>query len=214
MQRDALIHDGFAICFGSDRLRIDVKSLTGTSLVVYGQTEMTRDLYELRLASGADILFESGGVELHDITNNPRVTWQGGEIACDYIAGCDGFHGVSRRSIPANEITCYEQSLPYGWLGVLSETPPVDDELIYSRSPRGFALCSMRSRQLSRYYVQCPISDRVEDWPDARFWDELHRRIPQASAANLITGPSLEKSVAPLRSFVAEPMQFGKLFLA
>ena len=215
----ALFHEGFAISFEQDRFRVDLKSLAGTGVVVYGQTEITRDLYDLRLGSGARILFEAEDVALHDISSaNPRVSYRTGrgpgEIACDFIAGCDGFHGVSRTSIPSTAMTEYERKLPYGWLGVLSETPPVDDELIYSRSARGFALCSMRSRILSRYYVQCPITDHVEDWSDARFWDELRRRIPEVAAAHLIAGPSVEKSIAPLRSFVAEPMSFGRLYLA
>jgi p-hydroxybenzoate 3-monooxygenase len=187
--------------------------------VVYGQTEITRDLYNLRLGAGARILFEAEDVALDDISSaKPRVSYRtengAAEISCDFIAGCDGFHGVSRASISPGAITEYERTLPYGWLGVLSETPPVDDELIYSRSARGFALCSMRSRALSRYYVQCPISDHAEEWTDQRFWDELRRRIPEAAAARLIAGPSIEKSIAPLRSFVAEPMSFGRLFLA
>lgn len=218
MHRDALLHDGFSICFGDNCLRVDVKALAGTSLVVYGQTEITRDLYELRLGADAPIVFEAEDVALHDIATHPRVTYrQDGkqwEIACDFIAGCDGFHGVSRASFPAAAIRSYERSLPFGWLGVLSETPPVDDELIYSRSARGFALCSMRSRHLSRYYVQCPLSDSLADWPDARFWDELRQRLPNWAASRLITGPSLEKSIAPLRSFVCAPMLFGRLFLA
>ena len=218
MQRDALLHDGFNLCFGSDCLRIDVKALAGTALVVYGQTEITRDLYELRLGAGGQIVFEAEDVALHDITDKPQVTYRHGgeqfEIACDFVAGCDGFHGVSRASIPVTALRMYERSLPYGWLGVLSETPPIDDELIYSRSARGFALCSMRSRTRSRYYVQCPLSDSVDDWPDARFWDELRHRLPESAASRLVTGPALEKSIAPLRSFVCEPMRFGRLFLA
>ncbi len=218
MQRDALRHDGFNLCFGGDCLHVDVKSLAGTPLVVYGQTEITRDLYELRLAEGGQIVFEADDVALHDIAGRPRVTYRhdgsSREITCDFIAGCDGFHGVSRASIPATALKSYERTLPYGWLGVLSETPPVDDELIYSRSARGFALCSMRSRHLSRYYVQCPLSDSAGDWSDARFWDELRRRLPESAASRLITGPSLEKSIAPLRSFVCEPMRYGSLFLA
>ena len=215
----ALFHDGFAACFEGDCFRVDLKSLAGTGVVVYGQTEITRDLYDLRLAAGARILFEAEDVALRDIASpKPRVSYRTehgpGEIFCDFIAGCDGFHGISRASVPSGAITEYERTLPFGWLGVLSETPPVDDELIYSRSTRGFALCSMRSRTLSRYYVQCPISDHVEDWSDDRFWDELRRRIPEAAAARLVSGPSIEKSIAPLRSFVAEPMAFGRLFLA
>jgi len=218
MQRDALLHDGFNLCFGHDCLRVDVKALAGTPLVVYGQTEITRDLYDLRLGEGAQIVFEAEDVELHGITCKPRVTYRHDgeprEIACDFVAGCDGFHGISRASIPATALRLYERSLPFGWLGVLSETPPVDDELIYSRSARGFALCSMRSRSLSRYYVQCPLSDDIDGWSDARFWDELRQRLPESAAARLITGPSLEKSIAPLRSIVCEPMRFGRLFLA
>jgi p-hydroxybenzoate 3-monooxygenase len=218
MQRDALLHDGFNLCFGGDCLHVDVKALAGTPLVVYGQTEITRDLYELRLGAGGQIVFEAEDAALHDIMGNPRVTYRHDgvqrEISCDFVAGCDGFHGISRASIPATALTTYERSLPFGWLGVLSETPPVDDELIYSRSPRGFALCSMRSRHLSRYYVQCPLSEDIAGWSDARFWDELRRRLPESAASRLITGPSLEKSIAPLRSFVCEPMRFGRLFLA
>lgn len=218
MHRDALLHDGFNICFGRDCLRIDVNALAGTRLVVYGQTEITRDLYELLLAEGAGIIFEVGDVALHDITDEPRVSFRkdGGqcEIACDFIAGCDGSHGICRTSIPAAEVAIYERSVPFGWLGVLSETPPIDDELIYSRSSRGFALCSMRSRNLSRYYVQCPLSDSIADWPDERFWNELRLRLPESSVSRLVTGPSIEKTIAPLRSFVCEPMRFGRLFLA
>jgi len=219
IEQHALFHDGFGVCFEGDCFRVDLKALAGTGVVVYGQTEITRDLYNLRLGSGARILFEAEDVVLHDISSaKPRVSYRtehgSGEITCDFIAGCDGFHGVSRASIPAGAITEYERTLPYGWLGVLSETPPVDDELIYSRSTRGFALCSMRSRALSRYYVQCAITDHVENWSDERFWNELSRRLPEAAAARLVTGPSIEKSIAPLRSFVAEPMSFGRLFLA
>ena len=219
MDQEALLHDGFTICFGQDRFRVDLQALAGTGVVVYGQTEITHDLYELRLSTGAKILFESEDVALHDMASErPRISYarrgETGEIVCDFIAGCDGYHGVSRASIPDAVLSRYERSLPFGWLGVLSETPPVDDELIYSRSPRGFALCSMRSRHLSRYYIQCPISDAVGDWSDQRFWDELRRRLPDAAAARLMTGPSVEKSIAPLRSFVAEPMRYGRVFLA
>jgi p-hydroxybenzoate 3-monooxygenase len=219
MQSDALFHDGFSICFGEDRLRVDLKDLAGTGVVVYGQTEITRDLYELRFHAGANIVFEAENVALHDIaTAKPYVSYSkngvAGELSCDFVAGCDGFHGACRGSIPSSMTTQYERSLPFGWLGVLSETPPLDHELIYSRSPRGFALCSMRSGSLSRYYIQCSTSDAVSDWPDQRFWDELRLRVPEASTGRLITGPSIEKSIAPLRSFVSEPMRFGQLFLA
>ncbi len=219
VEQHALFHDGFNICFEGNCFRADLKALTGTPVVVYGQTEITRDLYQLRLGAGARILFEAEDVALHDFNSDrPRLTYRtgtgSGEVRCEFIAGCDGSHGVSRTSVPADAITVYEQSLPYGWLGILSGTPPVDDELIYSRSSRGFALCSMRSRALSRYYVQCPISDQLDEWPDDRFWDELRHRIPEWAAARLVTGPSIEKSIAPLRSFVAEPMRFGRLLLA
>ncbi len=219
MQRDALLHDGFSICFEGEQFRVDLKALAGTGVIVYGQTEITRDLYDLRIGNGAQIIFEAEDVALHDFSAaNPRVTYRKNgrnhEISCDFIAGCDGFHGVSRASVPSSVMTHYERSLPFGWLGVLSETPPVESELIYARSSRGFALCSMRSRALSRYYLQCPLSDSLSEWPDHRFWDELSLRIPESSAANLVTGVSIEKSIAPLRSFVCEPMRFGQLFLA
>ncbi len=219
MRRDALFHDGFRICFGDDCFRLDLRALTGTGVVVYGQTEITRDLYELRLAADGGVVFEAGDVAVHDFASaKPRVTYRcdntDHEVVCDFIAGCDGSHGVCRASIPVNAIATFERVVPFGWLGVLSETPPVDDELIYSRSPGGFALCSMRSKTLSRYYLQVPVTDNIEDWPDARFWDELRHRIPESAAARLVTGRSVEKSIAPLRSFVCEPLRFGGLFLA
>src|SRR5438105_2457869 len=219
MRRDALFHDGFRICFGDDCFRIDLRALTGTGVVVYGQTEITRDLYELRLADEGRIIFEAEDLAIHDFRSaKPRVTYRRDntdhEIACDFIAGCDGYHGVCRGSIPVNAIASVERAVPFGWLGVLSETPPVDHELIYSRSSRGFALCSMRSKTLSRYYLQVPVTDDIGGWPDERFWDELRCRIPDANAAKLVTGHSIEKSIAPLRSFVCEPMRCGWLFLA
>ena len=211
-------HDGTLLSADDDLFRIDFAALTGTPVVVYGQTEVTKDLYAAREASGAQTLFDVDNVALHDLdTQAPFVTFdQNGaaqRIDCTYIAGCDGFHGVSRRSIPEDKRTEFERVYPFGWLGVLSQTPPVNHELIYANSDRGFALCSMRNAHLSRYYVQCDTSDHVDNWSDARFWDELKRRIPEAQADQLVTGPSIEKSIAPLRSFVCEPMQWGRLFL-
>ena len=219
MERDGLTHDGFRIAFGGRSTRIDLTGLAGAPVTVYGQTEITQDLIAARLALGCTVVFEAENVLPLDFAGSqPRVTYtkdgRTHEIACDFIAGCDGSHGVSRASIAPDAITMYERSLPFGWLGVLSDTPPVDSELIYARSERGFALCSMRSAVRSRYYVQVPVADTVEQWPDERFWEELRRRIPEDAAASLVTGPSLEKNVAPLRSFVAEPMRFGRLFLA
>lgn len=218
MDRESLVHDGCVLAFGEDEFQVDFKSLTGTSVVVYGQTEVTRDLYDARAAMDGKIVFNTENVAIHDAdTNAPYVTYsvdgQDHRIDCDFVAGCDGFHGVSRKTIPATVRTEYEKVYPFGWLGVLSDTPPVHDELIYALSDRGFALCSMRSETRSRYYVQCPLSDSPEDWSDDAFWDELKRRLPRHHAESLITGPSIEKSIAPLRSFVTEPMRWGRLFL-
>lgn len=219
MAREGHVHEGFMLSFGGRAERIDLKGLTGGKTVtVYGQTEVTRDLMAARAASGAQTVYEALDVQLHDSDSAaPRVSYTRDgvrhEIACDYIAGCDGFHGVSRRSVDPGRITCYERVYPFGWLGVLSRTPPVDHELIYANHERGFALCSMRNEMLSRYYVQCPLDDKVEAWSDGRFWDELRARLPADIAARMVTGPSIEKSIAPLRSFVAEPMRFGRLFL-
>jgi p-hydroxybenzoate 3-monooxygenase len=212
------VHDGTLIAYGDTMFRLDFTDLTGTPVIVYGQTEVTRDLYAAREAAGGPIEFEVEDVTIHDAdTDSPHVTYNvGGEprrIDCDFIAGCDGFHGVSRQAIPLTIRREYEKVYPFGWLGVLSETPPVNSELIYANSPRGFALCSMRSDTLSRYYIQCSLSDKPEDWTDAAFWQELKRRIPPDQAERLVTGPSIEKSIAPLRSFVTEPMRWGRLFL-
>lgn len=218
LEAEAHLHDGTQIAFGDTQFGINFKNRTGNPVVVYGQTEVTRDLYEARNKIGAETRFMVSDVVLHDLkTDAPYVTFeQDGEaqrIDCDYIAGCDGFHGVSRQSIPQDVRQEFEKVYPFGWLGVLSETPPVHDELIYSNSERGFALCSMRNANLSRYYVQCSLDDDVANWSDDAFWDELKRRIPQDAANRLVTGPSIEKSIAPLRSFVCEPMQWGRLFL-
>ena len=219
MDREGHVHEGFIMSFAGKRERIDMKALTGgKTVMVYGQTEVTRDLMAARAASGAVSIYEAENVELHDFySDKPRVTFvkdgETIELACDYIAGCDGFHGVSRKSVPKDAIKTFERVYPFGWLGVLSETPPVADELIYANHERGFALCSMRSATLSRYYVQCALDENIDDWSDERFWNELKARLPEDVASKLVTGPSIEKSIAPLRSFVAEPMTFGRLFL-
>ncbi|WP_336097649.1 4-hydroxybenzoate 3-monooxygenase [Roseovarius sp. CH_XMU1461] len=218
MDRESFAHEGTVIAYGDTQFGVNFHAHTGRDVIVYGQTELTRDLYDAREAAGAPTLFNVDHVAIHDAkTDAPHVTYHvaGTEhrIDCDFIAGCDGFHGVSRQTIPLSVRREYEKIYPFGWLGILSETPPVHDELIYSGSERGFALCSMRSATLSRYYIQCALSDSPEDWSDANFWEELKRRIPEDAADRLITGPSIEKSIAPLRSFVCEPMQWGRLFL-
>lgn len=218
MDRECFVHDGTVISYGDDQFRIDFTEHTGSHVVVYGQTEMTRDLYEAREAVGAPIVYEAEGVTIHGADSDAaHVTYvkDGTEhrIDCDFIAGCDGFHGVSRQAIPLSTRREYEKIYPFGWLGVLSETPPVHEELIYAGSERGFALCSMRNANLSRYYIQCSLSDSPSDWTDAAFWQELKRRIPGEHAEALVTGPTIEKSIAPLRSFVTEPMRWGRLFL-
>lgn len=218
MNREGLVHDGTLLAFDGRQERIDFKALTGSTVMVYGQTEVTRDLIDARLAEGGTVIYEAEDVTPHDFdTEHPYLTYRkdGVEhrVDCDFIAGCDGYHGVSRRSVPQDALTTFERVYPFGWLGILSETPPVSHELIYANHQRGFALCSMRSNVLSRYYVQCPLDDDVADWSDDRFWDELRARLPRATAESLVTGPSIEKSIAPLRSFVAEPLTFGRLFL-
>lgn len=220
MDREGLIHDGFHLAFGGRLKRIDLEGLTGgKTVMVYGQTEVTRDLYEARDAMGGTIIHEAAEVKPHDIeTDAPYLTFEKDgtteRLDCDFIAACDGFHGVGRKSIPANVLKTYERVYTFGWLGVLSRTKPVDDELIYANHERGFALCSMRSNTLSRYYIQAPVDEDINAWPDDRFWDELKARLPGDAAARLETGPSIEKSIAPLRSFVAEPMRHGRMFLA
>ena len=220
MDREGEIHDGFFIAHDGLKERVDLKGLTGgNSVIVYGQTELTRDLYEGRDKLGGAVIHHAEDVKPYDIDGDrPYLTFrQGDEIVrvdCDYVVGCDGFHGVCRKSIPKDKIREFERVYPFGWLGVLSRTKPVSPELVYAKHERGFALCSLRSQTLSRYYLQVPLSDSVDDWSDAAFFDELKRRLPQDVAAALITGPSIEKSIAPLRSFVAEPMRYGSLFLA
>ena len=219
MDREGEIHEGFIIAHDGRKSRVDLHKYSGgSSVVVYGQTELTRDLYDARDRMNGIVIHNAEDVQPHDLTGTPYVTYRQGDeivrIDCDYVIGADGFHGVSRKSIPKNVLKEYEKVYPFGWLGVLSRTKPVSPELIYARHERGFALCSLRSQVLSRYYVQVPLSDSVEDWSDERFWEELKRRLPEDVAGRLITGPSIEKSIAPLRSFVAEPMRYGNLFLA
>ena len=216
---EGLIHDGIELAFGGARHRIDIKALTGKTMMIYGQTEVTLDLMNAREAAGLTTVYQAADVTPLDFdTGHPRVSYKKDgtthEIQCDFIAGCDGFHGVSRASVKPSAIETFERVYPFGWLGILSETPPVSHELIYSNHARGFALCTMRSTHRSRYYVQCSLDDHIDQWPDDRFWDELKRRLDQKAVDQLVTRPSIEKSIAPLRSFVAEPMRFGRMFLA
>jgi p-hydroxybenzoate 3-monooxygenase len=217
---EGLVHTGIELAFGARRHRVPLQELTdGKTVTIYGQTEITRDLMEARAAAGAAAFYEAEDVVLEDFeTTHPRVRWiQHGtpqELVCDFVAGCDGYHGVSRASVDPDRIVTYERAYPFGWLGVLAEVPPASHELIYAAHERGFALCSMRSATRSRYYFQCNLDERLNDWPDDRFWDELRRRLDPESAGAVITGPSIEKSIAPLRSFVAEPMRVGRLLLA
>ncbi|MDG1211881.1 MAG: 4-hydroxybenzoate 3-monooxygenase [Paracoccaceae bacterium] len=218
MRAENYSHDGTYISYGEESFRIDFAALTGHPVMVYGQTEVTRDLYDAREKTGGPIEFNVDDVVINSADGDtPYITYtvdgQPRRIDCDFVAGCDGFHGVSRQTIPLSVRREYEKVYPFGWLGILSETPPVNHELVYSNSNRGFALCSMRNEQLSRYYIQCSLSDSPDDWTDAAFWEELKRRIPTKFADALVTGPSVEKSIAPLRSFVTEPMRWGRLFL-
>ena len=220
MDKEGEIHDGFIIAHDGQMDRVDLHKYSGgSSVVVYGQTELTRDLYEARDRMKGVVIHNAEDVQPHDLKSaNPYVTYRSGDevvrIDCDFVIGADGFHGVSRKSIPRDVLKEYEKVYPFGWLGVLSRTKPVSPELIYAKHERGFALCSLRSQVLSRYYIQVPLTDNVEDWPDEAFWAELKRRLPAEVTAQLTTGPSIEKSIAPLRSFVAEPMRYGNLFLA
>lgn len=220
MHREGLVHGGIDLLFQGERHRIDMNRLTGgKNVMVYGQTELTRDLMDARKDEGLETVYEALDVAVHDFdSQRPRVTYTHGgqthEIQCDFIAGCDGFHGVCRASVPRSAIQEFEKVYPFGWLGVLSDTPPVHEELIYVNNPRGFALCSMRSHTRSRYYLQVPLTDQVEQWSDQAFWDELKLRLDPQAREQLVTGPSIEKSIAPLRSFVTEPLRFGRLFLA
>ncbi|HEY8050684.1 MAG TPA: 4-hydroxybenzoate 3-monooxygenase [Ramlibacter sp.] len=220
MHREGLVHHGIELLFGGERHRIDMHELTeGKSVMVYGQTELTKDLMDTRREQGLPTVYEAINVAVHDFDSaRPRVTYEKDgathTIECDFIAGCDGFHGICRASAPRSAIREYEKVYPFGWLGLLSDTPPVNEELIYVNSPRGFALCSMRSPTRSRYYVQVPLTDKVEEWSDDAFWQELKARLDPEARERLVTGPSIEKSIAPLRSFVTEPLRFGRMFLA
>lgn len=218
MDREGLVHEGIYLATSNRGFRIDFKQHTGDTVMVYGQTELTRDLYQARDAMDGQILHEVDQLRIDDVdSDSPSVRFirNGREVRidCDFVAGCDGYHGISRNTIPATVRREFERVYPFGWLGLLSPTPPVSDELIYASHERGFALCSMRNPQLSRYYLQVPLDDTVEQWSDAAFWDELKRRIPHDAAEAIACGASIEKSIAPLRSFVAEPMRWGRLFL-
>ncbi|NKB37762.1 MAG: 4-hydroxybenzoate 3-monooxygenase [Gammaproteobacteria bacterium] len=220
MNKESRVHEGLDIVARDKRCRIDLEKLSGGKVVtIYGQTELTRDLVDARRASKGKLVYEAGDVDIHDIdSDSPRLSYlkdgKTFEIVCDFIIGCDGYHGVSRKQIPENILNEFERSYPFAWLGMLSETKPVSNELIYVSHERGFALCSQRSETLSRYYLQCQLDEKLEAWSDERFWQELGRRLPEETANRLETGPSLEKSITPLRSFVAEPMQYGRLMLA
>lgn len=220
MDREGIVHQGFLLAFDGRKARIDMHRLTGgDSIMIYGQTEVTKDLIGARLAAGAVIEYEAPVLAVEDPeSSSPQIVYEKNgrknRLVCDFVAGCDGYHGASRKSIPRDRLHQFEKIHPFGWLGMLSDVPPVDDELIYANHERGFALCSMRSTTRSRYYVQCSLDDTIENWTDQRFWDELRRRLPQDVADHVTTGPRLEMSIAPLRSFVAEPMRWGNLFLA
>ena len=220
LHREGLVHRGFEMLWGGKRHRVDLHGLTGgKSVMVYGQTELTRDLMEARRSAALPTVYDAHNVAVVDFDGTtPHVTYekdgQSHRVDCDFIAGCDGYHGVCRASIPRQAISEYEKVYPIGWLGLLADTPPVSEELIYVNSARGFSLCSQRSKTRSRYYLQVPLADKAEDWSDDAFWQELRNRLDEKGRERLVTGPSLEKSIAPLRSFVAEPLRFGRMFLA
>ncbi len=220
MDAEGQVHEGFDIAYRNERHHIDLAGLTGgDTVMVYGQTEIQRDLFAARDAMGGNTICEADDVQLHDLVGDaPYVTYRkGGEdfrVDCDFVAGCDGYHGISRKSIPQDKLATFEKVYPVGWLGVLSETPPVSAELIYANHERGFALCSMRSNSVSRYYIDVPVDEPIDEWSDERFWQELKSRLPEDAARTLICGPSIEKSIAPLRSFVCNTLNYGRLFLA
>jgi p-hydroxybenzoate 3-monooxygenase len=217
LKREAMFHDGIYFCFDGGLHHINFRKLIGKGVAIYGQQEVVKDLVEQRLADGGQILFEVSDVSVHDITGNaPKIRFHHAgkdqELTCDFIGGCDGFHGICRPSIPATGLTIYDREYPFGWVGILSESPPPEDELIYTYSPRGFALYTMRSPTLARLYFQCAADDDIENWPDERIWQELHARL--GGTRPLAKGAMLQKGITPMRSFVAEPMQYGRLFLA
>lgn len=221
MDREALIHEGINIAFDGRLERIDFPQHTnGKVVMVYGQTEITHDLMKAHIdEAGAIVHFESPAIRVEDFdTNSPRIVFtqngQQKELVCDFVAGCDGFHGVARQSVPTETLTTFQRTYPFGWVGILSDVPPVRNELVYANHARGFALCSMRSHTRSRYYIQCKADDKVENWTDEAFWEELRRRLPAQAAESVTAGPRLEMSITPLHSFVAEPLRFGRLFLA
>ena len=220
MNQNGIVHGGFYLAFSNRIERIDIQKLTGgNTIMIYGQTEVTKDLIDTRLETGARIEFECPAIAVEDYNSQkPRIIFEKEgkqqELICDFVAGCDGFHGVSRKMVPQEKIQQFEKIYPFGWLGILADVPPVEEELVYANHERGFALCSMRSNTRSRYYVQCNIDDHVDNWTDDKFWDELRYRLPESVAGKVITGPRLEMSIAPLRSFVSEPMQFGNMLLA
>ncbi len=219
MDREGLVHEGVSLAFGGDLHHIDFRKQTGKAVIVYGQTEMTKDLIQARLNRGGAIAFSAPALAVEDYLDGPpRILYeQNGErreLVCDFVAGCDGSHSIARQGIPKNQLTEYEKIYPFGWLGIMADVPPVNEELMYVNHERGFALCSMRSHTRSRYYVQCSLADKVENWTDAAFWEELRCRLPAQAADRLVTGPRLEMSITPLRGYVAEPMRFGRLFLA
>jgi p-hydroxybenzoate 3-monooxygenase len=219
MRREGLVHEGIEIAFKGERHHVNFQSLVGSSVMIYGQTEVTHDLMDARQAAGGTVLYEAEAIGIEDIgTDKPRIRYrhrgEEKELECDFIAGCDGYHGVCRRSVASDKIKTYERVYPFGWLGILSRTVPVSHELIYARHDNGFALASMRSMALSRYYIQVAADEDIEKWPDEKIWDELGVRLGPEAAAKMERGPSIEKSIAPLRSFVATPMRFGRMFLA
>ncbi len=219
MDKLGIPHDGFSLAFDGRMERIDMQALTGSGVMIWGQTQMTRDLIRHHLADGGTINYECPAIAIEDVASEkPRIIYaENGErksITCDFVMGCDGYHGVSRATVPGDKLKTFEKIYPFGWLGMLSDVPPVDHELIYANHERGFALCSMRSATRSRYYIQCELDDHVDNWSDDAFWDELRRRLPDHIAERMVTGSRLEMSIAPLRSFVAEPMRYGNLFLA
>ncbi len=212
------VHHGVELAIDDKRVPIELTKLTGESVIVYGQVDITRDMMEEREKRGIEAIYEASNVQPHDVkSDNPYITYEKDgvkyKLECDYIAGCDGFHGVSRKTIPDELKTEYERVYPFGWLGLMSDTPPINDELIYAKTKRGFALASMRSKTRSRYYLQVPLTDKVEDWSDEKFWEELKKRMPKDAVKNLVTGKSIEKSIVPTRSFICEPLQYGNLFL-